>query len=153
MKPTIPPSFAEKDLNYYLRMIRGDFAELEEGQPAEVISSSKRKNIVLFIGSTRLGSGNPELGERLMKFFLKALLHHRVKPRAIVLVNEAVKLSVEGSPVLDDLIVLSEQGVQVLVCVLSADELKLEDQVAVGSVADMDKICELLLTAWKVVTL
>lgn len=153
MKPTVPPSFAEKDLNYYLRMIRGDFAELEEGQPARAISSSKQKNIVLCLSSTRLGGGNPELGERLMKFFLKSVLHNRVKPRAIILLNEAVHLATEESQVLGELVVLEEQGVRVMVCVLSADEYGIEDGLKVGSVADMDNICEFLLTAWKVITL
>ena len=150
----MPPSFAEKDLNYYLRMIRGDFAELEEGQPAPVVSSSKQKNIVLFLGSQQLGKGEPELGSKLLKYFLKALLHHRVKPRALILVNEAVHLSKEGSPVENDLVLLSEQGLQVVVCVVSADELGVaEEEIAVGAVADMDKICEYLLSAWKVISL
>mgnify|MGYP001231968324 CR=1 FL=1 len=34
MKPTVPPVFAEKDLNYYLRMIRGDFGEANNWQMA-----------------------------------------------------------------------------------------------------------------------
>ncbi|MCA9793125.1 MAG: DsrE family protein [Candidatus Eremiobacteraeota bacterium] len=153
MKPTVPPSFAEKDLNYYLRMIRGDFAELEEGQPAKAMSSSKQKNIVLLLGSTALGSGNQELGERLLKFFIKALIHNRVKPRAVILVNEAVHLATDESAVLDDLVVLTEQGVRVMVCVLSADEYGIEDGIKVGCIADMDNICDFLLTAWKVIAL
>lgn len=153
MKPSVPPAFAEKDLNYYLRMIRGDFAELEEEQTAKVAQSSKQKNIVLLLGSTTLGSGNVELGERLLKFFLKALIHNRIKPRAVILVNEAVHLATEESAVLDDLTVLTEQGVRVLVCVLSADEYGIEDGIKVGCIADMDNICDYLLTAWKVIAL
>ncbi|MBI3926794.1 MAG: DsrE family protein [Armatimonadetes bacterium] len=153
MKPTVPPSFAEKDLNYYLRMIRGDFAELEETQSAKVAGASKQKNIILLLGSVRLGSGSQELGERLLKFFLQALVHNRVKPRSIILVNEAVHLATEGSAVLTDLAVLEEQGVRILVCVLSADEYGIEDNLKVGCIADMDNICDYLLTAWKVISL
>ncbi len=59
MKPTVPPVFAEKDLNYYLRMIRGDFGETEEeGQMAKSVSASKQKNIVLVLNSQGLGQGN-----------------------------------------------------------------------------------------------
>ncbi|MEW6283112.1 MAG: hypothetical protein AB1758_31150 [Candidatus Eremiobacterota bacterium] len=153
MKPAVPPTFAEKDLNYYLRMIRGDFAELEETQTAKVASSSSQKNIVVLLGSTTLGSGNVELGERLLKFLLQAMVHNRVKPRSIILVNEAVHLATEESAVLSDLMILSEQGVRVLVCVLSADEYGIEDGIKVGCIADMDNICEHLLTAWKVLSL
>lgn len=153
MKPTLPPSFAEKDLNYYLRMIRGDFAELEEGLPEKLPTSSKQKNIVIFLGSKALGRGNPELGLKLMKLFLKALAHGAVKPRAIVMVNDAVELAIEGSAVLDELTVLSEQGVQVMSCLSSLDEIQAEEKIAAGSQADMHKICEVLLDAWKVISL
>lgn len=153
MKPTLPPSFAEKDLNYYLRMIRGDFAELEEGLPEKLPTSSKQKNIVIFLGSKALGRGNVDLGIKLMKLFLKALAHGAVKPRAIVLVNDAVELAIEGSAVLDELVVLSEQGVQVMSCLSSLDEIQAEEKIAAGSQADMHKICEVLLDAWKVISL
>ncbi len=153
MKPTMPPSFAEKDLNYYLRMIRGDFAELEEGLPERLPTSSKQKNIVIFLGSKSLGRGNPELGLKLMKLFLKALAHGAVKPRAIVLVNDAVELSVDSSPVICELTVLSEQGVEIMSCLSSLDEIEAEEKIAVGSQVDMHKICEVLLTAWKVISL
>jgi hypothetical protein len=153
MTPSMPPTFAEKDLNYYLRMIRGDFAELEETQTAKVSSASSQKNIVVLLGSKVLGHGNPELGERLLKFLLQAMVHNRVKPRSIILLNEAVHLATESSSMLNDLMVLSEQGVRVMVCVLSVDEYGIEESIKVGSIADMDNICEHLLSAWKVITL
>lgn len=153
MKPTVPPSFAEKDLNYYLRMIRGDFAELEEGLPEKLPTSSKQKNIVILMGSKSMGRGNPQLGLKLTKLFLKSLSHGGVTPRAIIFVNEAVELAIEGSPVLDELTVLSEQGVQVMSCLSSLDEIEAEEKIAVGSQVDMAKICEVLMTAWKVVSL
>jgi hypothetical protein len=153
MKPTLPPVFAEKDLNYYLRMIRGDFGEQEETQAAKSVSSSKQKNVVVVLSSTGLGHGKPELAQRLMKFFLQALIHNRVKTRAIVLLNEAVALAVEDSPVSSDLDVLVQQGVRVLVDVTSADEYGVEGKLKVGSIADMDNIADYLLTAWKVISL
>lgn len=153
MKPTLPPVFAEKDLNYYLRMIRGDFGEQEETQTAKSVSSSKQKNVVVVLSSTGLGHGKPELAQRLMKFFLQALIHNRVKTRAVVLLNEAVALAAEDSPVASDLDVLVQQGVRVLVDVTSADEYGIESKLKVGSIADMDNIADYLLTAWKVISL
>lgn len=153
MKPTLPPSFAEKDLNYYLRMIRGDFAELEEGLPERMPTSSRQKNVVIFLGSKSLGRGHNQLGLKLMKLFLKALGQGGVMPRAIVLVNDAVELAIDGTPVLYELTVLTEQGVEVMVCLSSLDELRVEEKIAVGAQADMAKICEVLLTAWKVISL
>jgi selenium metabolism protein YedF len=152
---TMPPTFAEKDLNYYLRMIRGDFAELEENEPqmARVGGAPFQKNIVLLIGSAGLGTGNEELGRRLLKHFLAALLHQRSKPRSIILLNGAVRLATEESEALQKLILLEEQGIKILTCVVSVDEFDLEESLKVGAVADMDLICEHLLSAWKVITL
>ena len=150
----VPPTFAEKDLNYYLRMIRGDFAELEEQEPqmVRVASAPSQKNIVILLSSTAIGTGNEALGKRLLRHFLEAVGHNRVKPRAVILVNSAVHLAVEEGEILHKLMILQEQGIKILVCVLSADEYKVEEQLKVGSVADMDAIAEHLLSAWKVMT-
>ena len=155
IQAAMPPTFAEKDLNYYLRMIRGDFAGLEEQEPqmVRVASAPSQKNIVILITSKALGTGNDDLGKRLLKHFMAAVVHNRVKPRAIILLNSAVSLAVEDGDVLHKLIVLEEQGIKVMVCVMSADEYKVEEALKVGSVADMDSICEHMLSAWKVITL
>ena len=158
MEPTVdalPPTFAEKDLDYYLRMIRGDFAELEELQPQRqrVGGAPSQKNIVILLGSAGLGVGSEELGRRLLKHFLQAVISQRIKPRSIILIHSAVRLAAEESDIAQRLIVLEEQGIKVLTCVLSVDELGIEEQLKVGSVADMDVICEHLLSAWKVISL
>lgn len=153
---TMPPTFAEKDLNYYLRMIRGDFAELEEHEPqmARVGGAPSQKNIVIMLGSTGMGTGNAELGKRLLRHFFQSIVNNRVKPRAIILTNGAVSLATdEGGDILHKLIILEEQGIKIMACVISVDEYGLEDGLKVGSVADMDAICEHLLSAWKVITL
>jgi len=152
MKPTVSPTFAEKDLDYYLRMIRGDFAELEETHAVRVSPGSSQKNIVLLLDKTTLGAKD-DLGVRLLKYFMQALIHNRVKPRAVILVHEAVHLALEGSQILKELSILEEQGIRILVCVVSADEFGIEDQIKVGFIADMDNICDHLLNAWKVIRL
>jgi hypothetical protein len=149
----MPTTFAEKDLNYYLRMIRGDFAELEEEQVLKKAGGPSPKNIVILIGSKTLGSGDEKVGARLLRHFLQALVHNRVKPRSLILLNEAVMLATAESGVLNDLTILEEQGIRILICVVSADEYGIEDEIKVGSIADMDAICDHLLNAWKVIRL
>lgn len=152
---TMPPTFAEKDLNYYLRMIRGDFAELEEHEPqmARVGGAPSQKNIVVLVRSKAMGVGNEVLGQRLMRHFFQSMISNRIKPRAIILMNAAVSLAVDDGDILHKLIVLEEQGIKIMVCVISVDEYGIEKDLKVGSVADMDAICEHLLSAWKVITL
>lgn len=155
IKATMPPTFAEKDLNYYLRMIRGDFAQIEEQEPQPVRpgTAPSPKNIVLLIGSPTMGTGNEDLGKRLLRHFLGAVIHNRVKPRAIILTNSAVTLAAEDGDVLHKLIVLEEQGIRIMLCVLSVDEYGIEEKLKVGAIADMDAIADLLLSALKVITL
>ena len=43
----LPPTFQETDLNYYLRMIRGDYSEFEEVRPQKIAEPSQVKNIVV----------------------------------------------------------------------------------------------------------
>ena len=152
MTPAVPPTFAEKDLDYYLRMIRGDFAELEETQMQRVSPGQSQKNIVILLD--KVGLGAPDLlGTRLLRHFMQALVHNRVKPRAVILVHEAARLALEGSGVFKELAILEEQGVRILVCVVSADEFGFSDQIKAGFIADMDNICDHLLNAWKVIRL
>lgn len=152
-KTTVPPTFAEKDLNYYLRMVRGDFAELEEMQTLKVGGPSSQRNIVILMTSDALGTGNAELGRRLARFFLQSLINNRIKPKSIILMNSAVNLAAAGSDIIGKFAVLQEQGIKILVCAISADEYKVEDKIEAGSLADMDAIAEQLLTAWKVISL
>ncbi|MFH0801641.1 MAG: hypothetical protein V2A78_04565 [bacterium] len=148
-----PTTFAEKDLSYYLRMIRGDFSELEEVQTSKVSGPITPKNIILLFTSDSLGRDSTELGRRLLRFFLNSLANNRIKPKAIILTNSAVSLACEDSPVLGKLAILEEQGIKVLVCALSCDEFKCEEKVKIGSLSDMDAICDNLMNAWKVISL
>ena len=56
-----------------------------------------------------------------MRHFISAITTNRVKPRAIILTNEAIHLALEGSEVLPKLTALEEQGTRIMVCVTSTD--------------------------------
>jgi len=58
---------------------------------------------------------------------------------------------VEGSPVLEDLRVLADCGVQLLACGTCLGYYQLKDKVAVGEMSNMYTIAETLLGAGKVV--
>ena len=73
-------------------------AACEECQPL-VPAGSK----VVVLPSEFMGSGDDELGATLMKAFMFALTQQDELPAAILAYNGGVHLTVEGSPVLDDL--------------------------------------------------
>ena len=65
--------------------------------------------------------------------------------------NGGAKLTVEGSPVLDDLKGLAEQGVEILTCGTCLDHYGIKDQLAVGEVTNMYVIVEKMEQAVRVV--
>jgi len=115
---------------------------------------SVRSDSVVFLGSDIIGRGaDRELGSLLMQKYLHTLGGHRIKPKAILLMNDGVRLVSKGSAVVDELKQLSSQGVDILACGTCLERFGLTDQVAVGKVSNMYDITDAMLQADKVITL
>jgi len=99
----------------------------------------------VFIVTDKIGRDNDELGGVLMKNFLYALARNEERPKAVMFMNEGVRLACNGSASLDDLRLLEEGGVVVKACGTCLDFLGLMDELAVGSVGAMpDSVAALL---------
>ena len=94
-----------------------------------------------------------DLGHLLLRNHLHILTEVDNKPDLLIFFNSAVKLAAEGSPVLDDLRLLTETGAQVLLCGTCIAHFELKDKVAVGEVSNMYAITEAMLGAAKVINL
>ncbi|MFH1453747.1 MAG: hypothetical protein ABIH00_07180 [Armatimonadota bacterium] len=150
---TLPPTFLEKDLSYYLRTLKNDFSEKAEPQALKLTPSASHKNVVILLTSNILGRSDEKLGKMLMSKFLMALSQNRIKPKALILMNEAVYLAKKESETVPFLTSLIEQEVGILICEESLKEKKLEKEIRIGNNVNMHTICDNLLTAWKVVTI
>jgi len=91
----------------------------------------------VFIVTDKIGRGNDELGAILMKSFLYSLARNEERPRAVMLMNEGVRLACTGSDSLDNLALLAENGVAIKVCGTCLDFLGVKDDLAVGEVGTM----------------
>jgi selenium metabolism protein YedF len=100
----------------------------------------------VFICTDRLGRGNDELGGILMKSFVYSLARSEAKPKAVMLMNEGVRLACEGSASLDDLRLLAEAGVPIKACGTCLDFLGLADKLVVGEVGNMTDAVQGLLS-------
>lgn len=149
---TLPPTFAEKDLSYYLRTLKGDFSEMAEVQSLKVMPSASHKNIIVLIKSKSLGP-DEKLGAVLMQKFLNSLILTKIKPKAIILMNDGITLAKTDSPALSSLTTLIEQEVSILICDISVKEKNIEKEIGIGNTVNMNVICDNLLSAWKVITL
>ena len=103
---------------------------------------------------TRYGLGNadPELQLKLVGTYLSMLLQNEMLPAAICLYTEAVKLAVEGSPVLPQLAELEEKGVRIILCTTCLNHYGLMEKIQVGIVGGMADIVEAQWKAGKVIT-
>ncbi len=109
--------------------------------------------LVLAIPGDTMGRGDDELGSILIRGFFHVLGQTEPKPATIIFLNSGVKLVVEGSPVLEDLRALCDQGIEILACGTCLGHFGLKDKIAVGEVSNMYTIAETLLRAGKVASL
>lgn len=100
---------------------------------------------VLLIGSESFGRGDEILGLEIMVNFLKALLDRKDRPQVIIFWNTGVKLLVEDSPIISYLRALEEKGVKLLAGQLCVNELGLSGKIALGKVASINEILDLIL--------
>jgi hypothetical protein len=100
---------------------------------------------VFLIGSESIGRGDDDLGYEILMSMLKTLVEREDRPTAFVFWNTAVKLLAEGSPTLPHLRTLEKKGVQLLAGQLCVKELELIGKMAVGKLATMDEILDLIL--------
>lgn len=120
----------------------GEAAASEETAPED-----GKRNIVVAIGSDKMGSGADGLGHILMKSFIFALSQQENLPQAVILFNSGASLSCEGSPTLADLQNLAAAGVEIITCGTCLDYLKLTDKLAVGEPSNMYSIVEKMFSA------
>ena len=110
--------------------------------------------LVLVVSSEFMGRGeHEELGNILIRGFFHTLGEVEPVPNTIVFFNSGVKLTVEGSPVLEDLRTLSERGIEILACGTCLGYYEIADRLAVGQVSNMYTIAETMLGAASVIHL
>ncbi len=106
---------------------------------------------VVVVPSSVMGHGDDVLGDALMKSFIFALTQQDDLPSSILFYNGGVKLTCEGSPVLEDIAKLVDAGVEVLSCGTCLKHYGIEDKLVVGDVTNMYVIVEKQLKAGVVV--
>ncbi len=109
--------------------------------------------LVLVMPNEVMGRGDDELGHILIRTFFHSLGEAEPLPDTIIFFNTGVRLTVEGSPVLEDLRELCRKGVEMLSCGTCLGHFNLKEKLAVGEVSNMYTIAQTLLNAARVVSL
>jgi selenium metabolism protein YedF len=113
--------------------------------------------LVLVVSDNQMGRGDPELGKVLIRGFFHTLVEALGKagtcPQTVIFFNAGVWLTLDDSPVLEDLRALGDQGVTMLACGTCLRHYGVLERLAVGQVSNMYDIAEAMLSAGRVVTL
>jgi intracellular sulfur oxidation DsrE/DsrF family protein len=100
-----------------------------------------------------MGKGPEELQLVLINKYLQLLGQGEDFPAVICFYAEGVKMVIDGSPVLEPLVILEKKGVRLIVCSTCLNFFGLVDKVRIGIIGGMTDILEAQLRAGKVITL
>jgi selenium metabolism protein YedF len=147
-----------KEEGLYVRVVRQEQAQEPELTPDVVTcvntSAGPARPLVLAVPSEFMGRGdNAELGTVLVRAFFHTLLEVEGCPDTIIFFNSGVKLTAEGSELVEDLQALVDQGVEILVCGTCLGYYELKEKLAVGTISNMYTIAETMLAASRAVSL
>ncbi len=121
---------------------------IQKKSACDLVSSvRKTEKVVVYINSNLLGVGEEALGATLMRSFLHVLSEIESRPSTLIFINSGVRLTTEGSAVLEDLQSLSEKGVSILSCGTCLDYYGLKEKLKVGLISNMYDIAKTLFEA------
>ncbi len=133
---------------YEIQITRGaDFDKNQDFSTSCGTGAATSGLFVVVFAENKMGRGNDELGAVLIKAFLHTVAGQAKKPDVMIFYNTGVKLTVQGSDVLDDLKQLESEGVQILVCGTCLNYFEIKDKLAVGIVSNMYDIVETMSSA------
>lgn len=119
----------------------------------EPSGEASEQKIAVLVGTDRMGSGDDELGRKLIINFVSTLKEMGPELWRLIFLNAGVKLTIQQSPVLPTLRELQEAGIQILVCGTCLEHFGLLEQKLVGETTNMLDIVTALQLADKTITL
>jgi selenium metabolism protein YedF len=135
-------------------VVIGSCDSTPSAQPqAEAVPSSGTKKIMIMCATDRMGYGDDALGLKLMINFLRTLKEMGDELWRLVFVNNGVKLTIEGSEVLEDLKAYEAAGLKILVCGTCLDHFNLLEKKQVGETTNMLDIVTAMQLSERVINL
>ena len=133
--------------------LEGREGEFSQQQKAAVGAEESSQKVLVLVTSDTLGSGDDELGAKLMTAYLKTIKEMGPELWQLIFVNGGVKLTTDSSPVLQELQEYEAAGVVVLACGTCLEHFGLTESKKVGGTTNMLDIVTATQLADKVVTI
>ena len=106
---------------------------------------------LLYLNSDQMGSGDEQLGRKLMKIFLAKLAASATPIDLVGCVNSGVRLTTAGSEVIEDLKALQARGARIATCGTCLEHLGLTDKLLIGEIGTMEQSVQAMAAADKVI--
>ncbi|MCD6292398.1 MAG: sulfurtransferase-like selenium metabolism protein YedF [Deltaproteobacteria bacterium] len=136
---------------FTLTITRGFSCELPPLKQPALPDQQTPGRYLVYIDSSKMGSGDERLGGILMKAFLKTLPELENLPTSIIFLNDGVFLATSDSPEIESIKALENTGCSIWVCGTCLDFYNLKDKLAVGQISNMFEIATLITGPEKVV--
>jgi len=120
--------------------------------PCPVPESSAQARNVVYVANSCMGRGDDELGQKLMRGFLRTWIDMEPKPWRMIFINSGVSLTTIDDESVEAVSILQERGVEVLSCGTCLQYFSLEDKLRVGKVTNMYEVIESMNSATKVIS-
>lgn len=140
----------DEDEEKIIRIIKGNISS--EGAELDIDDKTDSGEVIVIM-SSRMGSGNDELGEVLIKSYLFALNESSPLPRSVIFLNSGVELTTKNEACVEHIRLLESKGVEVLSCGTCLDYYNLKQDLKVGTITNMYTIVEAMKSASNVVTI
>ena len=137
--------------NVYSLLLHGATGELSQPDAQSYCTTASSVPHTIVIKSDRMGTGDDELGQILLKACINTIGEVEPLPGSIVFYNSGVFMATDDSPVVDALRELEKKGVTVLVCGTCADYFKLKERISIGTISNMYTILETITAAGKII--
>ncbi len=106
---------------------------------------------VVQVTAATMGTGDDDLGELLLRSFIKTQMQLDTKPDVLLFYNAGVRLCCRGSLLIDDLRSLEGEGVEIIACGTCLNYFGLASELEVGRVTDMLEIASILSGAGRLI--
>jgi selenium metabolism protein YedF len=152
------PVAEQKEGQYLIEATKpAEFSQKAEGNPEAYCTvpqnSGPAAGYVVVARSCRMGEGDEDLGNLLVRGYLNALRGMDNLPTHIIMYNGGVKLALKNTDTAEALGELEDKGVNIIVCGTCVDFYKIKESIGVGRISNMYQIATTLAGAGHIVYL
>lgn len=137
-------NYIEESGLYKINLSIGELSLEKHIEKVEENKENKNKSLTILVASNLLGEGDDKLGETLMKVYINTLAESDSLPENLLFINGGVKLTCEGSDVIESIKVMKDKGVNIFSCGACLDFYNLKEKLLVGQIGNMYQIIDLM---------